>query len=145
MTKRTINLGVEVELSDPEKFLLVKESLTRIGIASFRTKTLYQTAHILHKRGKYYICHFKELFVLDGQESYVDDEDIGRRNLICGMLQDWGLLKVVDETEIERKSPIGSVKVLSFKDKSEWNLRPKYKLGQVRFGERSNNFNHREV
>ncbi len=124
-----INLGIEVDISSPENFLLIKESLTRMGIPSRKDKTLYQSAHILHKRGKYYIMHFKELFVLDGRENNISEEDIQRRNLIAGLLQDWGLLKVKNVTVLENKAPLHKIRVLSYRDKEEWDLSPKYKIG----------------
>lgn len=122
-------IGVPIELINPEDFLLVKESLTRIGVASKKNKTLYQTAHILHKRGKYYICHFLELFTLDGKPSSIKDEDIERRNLIVSLLHDWGLLTIKDMSKVEKKAPIHSVKILSFKEKGDWQLSSKYTLG----------------
>lgn len=127
-----LNIGVQIELKHPEDFLLVKESLTRIGIALNKTKTLYQTAHILHKRGKYYICHFKELFTLDGKPSSISEEDIERRNLIASLLSDWGLVVIKNPSEVEKKLPLHSVKILSFKEKHEWQLVSKYTLGEKR-------------
>jgi hypothetical protein len=126
------SIGIQIELERPEDFLLVKESLTRIGIALNKTKTLYQTAHILHKRGKYYICHFKELFTLDGKHANITQEDIERRNLIAGLLADWNLIKIKDPSTIKEKAPLNSVKILSFKDKNTWTLVPKYTLGEKR-------------
>lgn len=123
------NLGVEVTLKKPDDFLLVKESLTRMGVAVQRTKTLYQTAHILHKRGKYYICHFKELFALDGKPAEICDDDLQRRNLITKLLKDWDLVVVVNPDKIDGSSTASSVKILSYKEKSAWNLVPKYTLG----------------
>ena len=122
-------IGVQIELDHPEDFLLVKESLTRIGVASKKSKTLYQTAHILHKRGKYYICHFKELFTLDGKPSTITTEDIERRNLIVSLLDDWELLTIIEPSAIASKAPVHAVKILSFKDKNEWVLESKYTLG----------------
>lgn len=122
------DFGVKIELKDPESFLLVKETLTRIGVASNRTKTLYQSAHILHKQGSYYICHFKELFKLDGKPSDISDEDIQRRNLIAKLLSDWNLLTIVDPFELVIAS-LSSVKVLSFKEKDIWTLTSKYTIG----------------
>ena len=122
-------IGVQIELDHPEDFLLVKESLTRIGVASKKSKTLYQTAHILHKRGKYYICHFKELFTLDGKPSTITAEDLERRNLIVSLLNDWELLTILEPSKIESKAPVHSVKILSFKDKNDWVLESKYTLG----------------
>lgn len=127
-----LNIGVQIELKHPDDFLLVKESLTRIGIAINKSKTLYQTAHILHKRGKYYICHFKELFTLDGKPSTISQEDVERRNLIASLLSDWGLLVIKNPADIEKKLPLHSVKILAFKEKHEWQLVSKYTLGEKR-------------
>lgn len=121
--------GIEVELKTPESFLLVKETLTRLGVASNRTKTLYQSAHILHKQGKYYIMHFKEMFKLDGKPSDISEEDIQRRNLIAKLLKDWGLITVVDENAISMTGSVSNVKILSFKDKNDWELVAKYTIG----------------
>jgi hypothetical protein len=123
-----IKIGVLIELKTPEDFLLCKESLTRIGVASKKTQTLYQSAHILHKRGKYYICHFKELFTLDGKSSTITDDDIARRNLIASLLQEWGLLTIKAET-LGEKAPLHSIKIIPFKDKGMWELQSKYSLG----------------
>ncbi len=125
-----IDIGIEIEIEKPDSFLLIKESLTRIGIPSNKNKTLYQTAHILHKRGKYYICHFKELFTLDGKPSDISEDDLERRNLIASLLQDWKLLKIIDV--LGNKSDINSVKILSFKEKDHWQLVSKYTLGDRR-------------
>ena len=123
-----LKIGVEISLETPEDFLLVKESLTRIGVASKRTQTLYQSAHILHKRGKYYICHFKELFTLDGKASTITEEDIARRNLIASLLQDWGLVSIKSTAPLI-KAPQHSIKIIPFKEKGEWELQSKYSLG----------------
>lgn len=120
-------IGIEVKLDDPDSFLKVKETLTRIGIASKKNKTLYQTAHILHKRGQYYICHFKELFSLDGKPSTISDEDIKRRNLIVGLLVDWELVEPVQE--VGEKAPLNTIKILSYKEKDQWKLESKYSIG----------------
>jgi hypothetical protein len=124
-----MKLGVEVTLPNPDDFLKVKESLTRIGVASKKDKKLYQSAHILHKRGKYYIVHFKELFILDGKESSLTTEDILRRNLITHLLNDWGLLHVIDPTIIDARAPMQTIKVLSFNEKQTWTLVQKYSIG----------------
>src|ERR1035437_6503900 len=105
--------GVKIELKDPESFLLVKETLTRIGVSSNKTKTLYQSAHILHKQGRYFICHFKEMFKLDGKPSDISEEDLSRRNLIATLLEDWGLVKVLDIEKLAMIAPMSSVKILS--------------------------------
>jgi hypothetical protein len=123
------NFGIKIELKDPESFLLVKETLTRVGVASNKTTTLYQSAHILHKQGEYYICHFKEMFKLDGKPSNISEEDLSRRNLIAKLLEDWGLIKVIDIEKLAMLSPMSSVKILSFKDKDTWSLVSKYTIG----------------
>lgn len=123
--------GIEIELVDEEAFLKVKETLTRIGIASNETKTLFQSCHILHKRGRYAIVHFKEIFKLDGRQSSFNEDDKARRNLIVKLLQDWGLVTIIDVEKA--KSPIAhisKVKVLPYKDKASWKLEPKYTLGR---------------
>ena len=125
-------IGVQVELDTPESFLLCKETLTRIGVASRKDKKLYQSAHILHKKGMYYIVHFKSLFLLDGKSCSITEEDILRRNLIAYLLHDWGLLTIVDMNDVKERSPLGSVKVISFKDKENWTFVKKYSLGSGR-------------
>jgi len=128
-----LDLGVEVLLPDPESFLKVRETLTRIGIASRKDKTLYQSVHILHKRGRYYLMSFKELFLLDGKESDLTEKDIARRNTITSLLQDWGLVKVVNPAQIENPLvPTSQIKVVSFKEKSDWKLCYKYLIGSKR-------------
>jgi len=122
---------VEVLLKDDDDFLKIRETLTRIGVASHKNKTLYQSCHILHKQGKYYIVHFKELFALDGKSSNFGDEDIGRRNTIANLLAEWGLIKLVDgEKTKEPIAPLNQIKVLPYKDKAEWNLETKYNIGK---------------
>lgn len=122
---------VEVRIAEEEDFLKVKESLTRIGIASRKEKKLFQSCHILHKQGRYYIVHFKELFVLDGKPSNFSDEDKGRRNTITQLLAQWGLVKVVDETQIKTPiSPISQIKIIKHDEKSEWILEAKYNIGR---------------
>lgn len=120
-------LGVQIELDDPDAFLKVKETLTRIGIPSLRTKTLYQSVHILHKRGNYYLMHFKEMFSLDGKATDISEDDIKRRNLIVSLLEDWGLLKI--KSPVGEKAKIGSIKVIPFSEKSGWQLEAKYSVG----------------
>lgn len=120
---------VEVSLKNPDDFLKVKETLTRIGVPSFKNKTLYQSCHILHKRGKYYIVHFKELFALDGRESSMSDDDLARRNTIATLLEDWGLVSVIDKTKLEPKAQGGSFKVINYNDKHNWTLESKYRIG----------------
>lgn len=121
---------LEVSLSEPDNFLKIRETLTRIGIASRKDKALYQSCHILHKQGRYFIVHFKELFALDGKEANITVGDIERRNTIAGLLQDWGLLKVVVPSMIEQRVSLAQIKVVSFKEKSEWNLIAKYTIGK---------------
>ena len=122
---------VEVTLVEPDDFLKVRETLTRIGVASKKDKTLYQSCHILHKQGKYYIVHFKELFALDGKPTDLTENDLSRRNAIAKLLQDWGLIKVVVPTQIETPIPIfiSQIKIISHKEKNEWQLVPKYNIG----------------
>jgi hypothetical protein len=123
-------LGVEVKLHSDEDFLKVKETLTRMGISSRKEKKLYQSCHILHKRGRYAIMHFKELFILDGLESDISDDDIGRRNTIAKLLDEWGLIGVIDEfEEDEPMLGVNKIKIISHKEKSEWEMIPKYHIG----------------
>lgn len=122
---------IEVKLKNEDDFLKVMETLTRLGVASERTKTLYQSCHILHKRGQYYIVHFKELFALDGKPSSLDDEDVARRNTIANLLQDWGLVTLVDPSKSAMNvAPMRLIKVIPYKDKAQWNLVTKYKIGK---------------
>jgi len=122
---------VEVELPNDESFLKVKETLTRIGIASRKDKRLYQSCHILHKRGKYYITHFKELFMLDGKVNNFSEEDQARRNTIANLLEEWNLIRVVNKEMIEEpKAPISQIKVLPYKEKNDWELVAKYSIGK---------------
>jgi hypothetical protein len=122
---------VEVRLGEEDDFLKVRETLTRIGVASRKDKTLYQSCHILHKQGKYYIVHFKELFALDGKPSDFSEEDKGRRNTITKLLSDWGLIAVVDVDKItDLQTPLNQIKILPFKEKNEWSLVTKYNIGR---------------
>lgn len=121
---------LEVTLPDPDAFLKVRETLSRIGIASKKDKILYQSCHILHKQGKYFIVHFKELFALDGKESNITSGDVERRNTIAVLLQDWGLLKIVEPMKAEPRVSLSQIKVLSYKEKDEWNLVAKYNIGK---------------
>jgi hypothetical protein len=124
---------IQVELDQQEDFLKIKETLTRIGVASKKDKTLYQSCHILHKQGLYYIVHFKELFMLDGKPSNFSDEDRLRRNTIATLLEQWGLLKIKStENMVEGLAPISQVKILSHKEKDEWELVAKYNIGRKR-------------
>lgn len=132
MDKNTIDIGelLEVQLKDDESFLKIKETLTRIGVSSKKEKKLYQSCHILHKRGKYYIVHFKELFLLDGLKSDIDETDIGRRNMIAKLLEEWNLLTVVDKIKMNSiLTPLNQIKIIPFKEKTEWELCPKYHIG----------------
>jgi len=120
---------LEVTLPDPDAFLKVCETLTRIGIASKKDNTLYQSCHILHKQGKYFIVHFKELFALDGKESNITNNDIERRNAIASLLGDWGLLTIVNPAQAENKASLSQIKIVSYKDKKNWTLTSKYTIG----------------
>jgi hypothetical protein len=124
---------LEVTLPEPDNFLKVKETLTRIGIASRKERKLYQSCHILHKQGRYYIVHFKELFALDGKEADFMENDLERRNTIAKLLEDWGLLKIISTLNEDEFCPLNKIKIISFKEKNEWNLVPKYKIGKKRF------------
>ena len=122
---------VEVRLKNAEDFLKIKETLSRIGVASKKEQILYQSCHILHKKGKYYITHFKELFLLDGKASDFDDNDRGRRNTIVDLLEEWGLLEVVSTDKvIEPKASLSQIKIIAYKEKDEWTLIPKYTIGK---------------
>ena len=121
---------LEVTIKQPDDFLKVRETLTRIGVASRKDKTLYQSCHILHKQGKYFITHFKELFALDGKKSTLVENDIQRRNTIAILLQDWNLIDIVEKTNVENKAPLSQIKVLPFKEKKEWTLSAKYNIGK---------------
>ncbi len=133
MSVGSIDSMVEVTLRNDEDFLKVKETLTRIGVASRKNKALYQSCHILHKQQKYYIVHFKELFALDGKPTNFDQEDMGRRNTIANLLEEWGLVKINDpERTSEPVAPLSQTKIISFKDKDQWELIPKYNIGKKR-------------
>lgn len=122
---------VEVELPSQDSFLKVKETLTRIGVASKKDKILYQSCHILHKQGKYYIVHFKELFILDGKANSLSNEDLARRNTIVNLLEEWGLVKTVQPESVQDPvAPLSQVKVLPHKEKDEWTLTAKYTIGK---------------
>ena len=122
------DMMLEVTLKEPDDFLKVRETLTRIGVASRKERKLYPSCHILHKRGKYYIVHFKELFALDGKPTNITSNDVQRRNRIAKLLSDWGLVEIVNESE--DLAPLNQIKVLSFKDKGEWTLESKYNIGK---------------
>lgn len=121
---------LEVTLPEPDNFLKVRETLTRIGVASRKEKTLYQSCHILHKQGRYFIVHFKELFALDGKEANLTVSDVERRNTIASLLADWGLLKIVSPSKAEHKVTLSQIKVVAFKEKAEWSLVAKYNIGK---------------
>ena len=121
---------LEVQLKEPDDFLKVRETLTRIGVASRKDKKLFQSCHILHKQGRYFIVHFKELFALDGKEANLTDNDTERRNTIAHLLSDWGLIAVINTAVGEKKAPLSQIKVLSFKEKGEWDLQAKYNIGK---------------
>ena len=122
------DMMLEVSLKEPDDFLKVRETLTRIGVASRKERKLYQSCHILHKRGKYYIVHFKELFALDGKPTNITSNDVQRRNRIAKLLSDWGLIEI--STEVTDLAPLNQIKVLSFKDKGDWTLESKYNIGK---------------
>ena len=126
-----ISKFVEVELGEEDDFLKVRETLTRIGVSSRKEKVLYQSCHILHKQGKYYIVHFKELFALDGKPSNISENDIQRRNAIANLLEEWGLVKILNYKLIEENiAPLHQIKIISFKEKDEWDLIAKYNIGK---------------
>ena len=121
---------LEVVLKEPDDFLKIRETLSRIGVASRKERKLYQSCHILHKQGRYYIVHFKELFALDGKETNLSENDIARRNTIANLLRDWGLVEVVGNSELI--APLSQIKIISFKEKDEWILETKYNIGKKR-------------
>jgi hypothetical protein len=121
---------LEVLLPEPDNFLKIRETLTRIGIASRKEQKLYQSCHILHKQGRYFIVHFKELFALDGKESNITSNDVERRNTVAGLLQDWNLLSIVNASKAEPKVSLSQIKVVAYKEKTEWELVPKYNIGK---------------
>jgi hypothetical protein len=127
--KWTPDQMVEVILNEPDDFLKVRETLTRIGVASRKEKKIYQSCHILHKQGRYYLVHFKELFALDGKHANLTVNDVQRRNRIAQLLADWGLITIVDVTKIQDIAPLNQIKVLSYKDKGDWILETKYNIG----------------
>lgn len=120
---------LEITLAEPDDFLKVRETLTRIGVASRRDNTLFQSCHILHKQGRYFIVHFKELFLLDGKKSNLDIGDVERRNTIATLLQDWGLVDILNKEVSKECAPMRQIKIISYKDKANWNLQPKYNIG----------------
>ena len=124
------DMMLEVSLREPDDFLKVRETLTRVGVASRKERKLYQSCHILHKRGKYYIVHFKELFALDGKNTNLSLNDVQRRNRIIQLLSDWGLVTIVTPEKIADLAPLNQIKVLSFKEKNDWTLESKYNIGR---------------
>ena len=120
---------LEVTIKQPDDFLKVRETLTRIGVASRKDKTLFQSCHILHKQGKYFIVHFKELFLLDGKKSNLEENDVARRNTIATLMSDWGLLSIDNKDKLQPIAPLRQIKIISFKDKDQWELCPKYNIG----------------
>ena len=121
---------LEISFNENDDFLKIRETLTRIGVASRKDRTLYQSCHILHKRGKYYLVHFKELFALDGKSANFSDNDTERRNTIAQLLADWGLIAILNKDVAEKKAPLSQIKVLAFKEKGEWDLQAKYNIGK---------------
>ena len=123
---------LEITLNEPDDFLKVRETLTRIGVASRKEQKLFQSCHILHKQGRYFIVHFKELFLLDGKKSNLEESDLQRRNTIAQLLSDWGLVNVVNKTLIENKAPLRQIKIVSYKEKNDWELCTKYNIGNTK-------------
>ena len=124
---------LEVSLNEPDDFLKIKETLTRIGVSSKKEhNTLFQSCHILHKQGRYFIVHFKELFMLDGKPSNYTEDDLSRRNTIATLFSDWGLLGIIDSSKTELKTSLRQIKIISHRDKKEWNLESKYSIGNVK-------------
>lgn len=126
----TPELMLEINLSEPDDFLKVRETLTRIGIASRKENKLYQSCHILHKQGRYFIVHFKELFLLDGKKSNLEEADIARRNTIATLISDWGLVTIADSEKAQPLAPLRQIKIIPFKEKNNWELCPKYNIGR---------------
>lgn len=122
---------LEITLNQPDDFLKVRETLTRIGVASRKEQKLYQSCHILHKQGRYFIVHFKELFLLDGKKSNLEENDLFRRNSIAILLSDWGLVEIDNKSAFTECAPLRQIKIIAFKDKAEWELCPKYNIGNV--------------
>jgi hypothetical protein len=120
---------LEVTLNEPDDFLKVRETLTRIGVASRKDRKLFQSCHILHKQGRYFIVHFKELFLLDGKKSNLEENDVARRNTIATLMSDWGLITIENKQSAQPLAPLRQIKIIAFKDKDEWELCPKYNIG----------------
>ncbi len=125
----TTSSMLEVTLDEPDDFLKVRETLTRIGVASRKDNTLFQSCHILHKQGRYFIVHFKELFLLDGKKSNLEENDIARRNTIATLMSDWGLLSIDNKDQAQPLAPLRQIKIIPFKEKVKWTLQPKYNIG----------------
>ena len=125
----TTSSMLEVTLEEPDDFLKVRETLTRIGVASRKDNTLFQSCHILHKQGRYFIVHFKELFLLDGKKSNLEANDVARRNTIATLMSDWGLLSIDDKEKAQPLAPLRQIKIIPFKEKNNWILQPKYNIG----------------
>ena len=124
------DLMLEVVLNEPDDFLKIRETLTRIGVSSKKEKKLFQSCHILHKQGRYFIVHFKELFLLDGKKSNLEESDVARRNTIATLMSDWGLVTIQDAEKAKPLAPLRQIKIISSKDKNEWELCPKYNIGR---------------
>lgn len=135
VTDWTPSSMLEVSLNEPDDFLKIRETLTRIGVASRKDQKLYQSCHILHKQGRYFITHFKELFLLDGKPSNLLENDIHRRNTIVTLLADWGLVTIVNPSQAKEIAPLRQIKVIPFKEKSQWELCPKYNIGNTQKAE----------
>ena len=128
----TPSLMLEITLNEPDDFLKVRETLTRIGVASRKDNKLYQSCHILHKQGRYFIVHFKELFLLDGKKSNLEENDLARRNTIATLISDWGLVSIDNKETVQPLAPLRQIKIIPFKEKNNWELCPKYNIGNVR-------------
>ncbi len=128
----TPSLMLEVTLNEPDDFLKVRETLSRIGVASRKDNKLYQSCHILHKQGRYFIVHFKELFLLDGKKSNLEENDLARRNTIATLISDWGLVSIDNKETVQPLAPLRQIKIIPFKEKNNWELCPKYNIGNVR-------------
>ena len=124
------DMMLEITLNEPDDFLKVRETLTRIGVASRKDHKLYQSCHILHKQGRYFIVHFKELFLLDGKKSNLEENDIARRNTVATLISDWGLIDVVNKEQMDVIAPLRQIKIISYKEKDQWELCPKYNIGK---------------
>ena len=123
---------LEITLNEPDDFLKVRETLTRIGVASRKDKKLFQSCHILHKQGRYFIVHFKELFLLDGKKSNLEENDLARRNTIAQLMSDWGLISIDSSLKVDSLAPMRQIKIIPYKEKNDWELCPKYNIGNTR-------------